>query len=107
MTSHTDQDLSVDRPELDDEKGTIKLQKEQRRRFEKDNRDRRIRDQDERETEHDNTRDFNLQRFPDKRRPPRKVEGYGLEDKDSLKSESIKLSSSVLKEVKCVLCAFF
>ncbi|KAH9739826.1 Paired amphipathic helix protein Sin3-like 2 [Citrus sinensis] len=74
-TSHADRDLSVDRPEMDDEKLMIKMQKEQRRRAEKENRDRRNRDQDDREIEHDNNRDFNLQRFPDKKKSIKKVEG--------------------------------
>ncbi|OMO52741.1 Paired amphipathic helix [Corchorus olitorius] len=84
ITSHADRDLSVDRPELDDDKATIKMQKDQRKRVDKDNRDRRTRDQDD--TEHDN-RDFNLHRFPDKKRSGRKVEGFAsYDDRDTLKS---------------------
>lgn len=81
---------------MDDEKLMIKMQKEQRRRAEKENRDRRNRDQDDREIEHDNNRDFNLQRFPDKKKSTKKVEGFGAnsslasyDDKDALKSESV------------------
>lgn len=95
-TSHVDRDLSIDHPELDDDKATVKMHKEQRKRSEKDSRDRRNRDQDDREPDHDNNRDSNLQRFPDKRKSGRKVEGFGInanfpsyDDKDSLKSESI------------------
>ncbi|KAJ0098865.1 hypothetical protein Patl1_22039 [Pistacia atlantica] len=54
---------------------------------------RRNRDQDDREMEHDNNRDFNLQRFSDKKKLSRKVEGFGAnsnfasyDDKDTLKS---------------------
>lgn len=75
----------------------MKLQKEQRKHAEKEN-NRRNHDQDDRETEHDNHRDFNSQRFSDKKKPSRKVEGFGAnsnfasyDDKDSLKSELIML----------------
>ncbi|XP_031274590.1 LOW QUALITY PROTEIN: paired amphipathic helix protein Sin3-like 2 [Pistacia vera] len=90
ITSH-DRDLSVDRPEMEDDKVVLKLQKEQRKRAEKEN-NRRNRDQDDREMEHDNNRDFNSQRFSDKKKPSRKVEGFGAnsnfasyDDKDNLK----------------------
>ncbi|KDP45427.1 hypothetical protein JCGZ_09676 [Jatropha curcas] len=93
VTSNTERDLSVDRPELDDDKAMMKVHKEQRKRAEKENRDRRNRDQDDREPEHDSNRDFSLQRFPDKRKSSRKVEGFGInsnissyDDKDNLKS---------------------
>ncbi|PPE00510.1 hypothetical protein GOBAR_DD02460 [Gossypium barbadense] len=85
ITSNADRDLSVDRPELDDDKAVIKMQKEQRKRVEKDSRDQRIRDHDD--PEHDNNRDFNLQRFPDKKRSGRKVEGFAsYDDRDTFKS---------------------
>lgn len=94
VSSHAERDLSVDRPELEDDKGMLKFNKEQRKRVEKDFRDKRNRDQDDREPEHDSSRDFVLQRCPDKRKPSRKVEGFGMssnftsyDDKDSLKSE--------------------
>lgn len=98
LTSHADRDLSVDHPELDDDKAMVKMHKEQRKRVEKDSRDRKSRDQDDREPDHDNNRDFNLQRVPDKRKSARKVEGFGVsanfasyDDKDTLKSESTML----------------
>ncbi|XVF58163.1 hypothetical protein PTKIN_Ptkin07bG0041300 [Pterospermum kingtungense] len=85
ITSHGDQDLSVDCPELDDNKAMMKMPKEQRKRVEKDNRDRRTRDPDD--PEHDNNRDFNLQHFSDKKRSGRKTEGFAsYDDKDTLKS---------------------
>ncbi|XP_024185746.1 paired amphipathic helix protein Sin3-like 2 isoform X2 [Rosa chinensis] len=95
ITSHGDHDISVDRPELDDDKGMMKVLKEQKKRFpEKENRDRRIRDHEDREVETDNNRDYNLQRFPEKRKSSRKVEGFGAnanfapyDDKDTLKSK--------------------
>lgn len=80
----------------------MKLQKEQRKRAEKEN-NRRNRDQDDREIEHDNNRDFNSLVFPDKKKPSRKVEGFGantnfasFDDKDTLKSESIMLFDAQL-----------
>ncbi|KAI9153728.1 hypothetical protein LWI28_015603 [Acer negundo] len=91
ITSHADRDLSVDRPETEDDKAVMKMQKEQRKRVEKENRDRRS-DQDDREVEHDNNRDF-MQRFPDKKKSAKKSEGHGAnsnfssyDDKDALKS---------------------
>lgn len=70
------------------------MQKEHRKRCEKESRDRRNRDDDDRELENDNNRDYKLQRFPEKRKSSRKVEGFGVtanfapyDDKDSLKSE--------------------
>lgn len=77
----------------------MKVLKEQRKRFpEKENRDRRDRDHEDREVETDNNRDYNLQRFPEKRKSARKVEGFGAnanfasyDDKDTLKSESVML----------------
>ncbi|XP_039024409.1 paired amphipathic helix protein Sin3-like 2 isoform X2 [Hibiscus syriacus] len=101
ITSHADMDLSVDRPELDDDKAMIKMQKEHRKRMEKDNRDLRICDnndpehennrdlriRDNNDPEHGNNRDFNSQRFPDKKRSGRKDEGFSsYDDRDTSKS---------------------
>ncbi|PPS02262.1 hypothetical protein GOBAR_AA18401 [Gossypium barbadense] len=87
MTSHADKDLSVDRPELDDDKDILKMQKDQRKHVEKDSRDRRTREHDD--PEHDNNRDFNLQRFPDKKRSGRKIEGFASNDeRDTFKTNS-------------------
>ncbi|XP_062023478.1 paired amphipathic helix protein Sin3-like 2 isoform X2 [Rosa rugosa] len=95
ITSHGDHDISVDRPELDDDNGMMKVLKEQRKRFsEMENRDRRNHDHEDRELETDNNRDYNLQRFPEKIKSSRNVEGFGLnanftpnDDKDTLKSK--------------------
>lgn len=91
VNAHAEHDINVDRPDLDDDKAMMKVQKDQRKRFEKDNRDRRNREVDDRESEHDTSRDFNSQRFPDKRKSARKVENYGMtslsEDRDALKSK--------------------
>ncbi|GLT35432.1 hypothetical protein SLA2020_098860 [Shorea laevis] len=92
ISSHADRDLSVDCPDLDDDKAMVKMQKEQRKRMERDNRDRKPRDQDDREPEHDN-RDLSLHRLPEKRKSARKIEGFGVnsnfascDEKDTLKS---------------------
>ncbi|KAJ7974484.1 Paired amphipathic helix SIN3-like protein [Quillaja saponaria] len=83
ITSH-DNDPSVDRPELDDDKAMMKLHKEQRKHAEKE---RRNHDQDYREPDHD------LQRLSDKKKSVRKAEGIGInadsgsyDDKDTLKN---------------------
>ncbi|CAK9162852.1 unnamed protein product [Ilex paraguariensis] len=93
MSPHAERDLSVERPDLDDDKTMMKLQKEQRRRAEKENRDRRNRDQDYREPEHDNNRDMSMHCLSDKRKSARKLVDYGVnpnlasyDDKDALKS---------------------
>ena len=95
----------------------MKIHKEQKRRTEKENRDRRNRDQDDREPSHENNRDFNLQRLPEKRKSSRKVEGFGAnpilasyDDKDALKSESMMLFdclitySCLFGMFLCMLC---
>ncbi|KAF7802898.1 paired amphipathic helix protein Sin3-like 2 isoform X1 [Senna tora] len=91
ISSH-DRDLSVDRPDLDDDKAMVKVHKEPKKRVDKESRDRKTRDQDDREADHDNNRDSNS-RFPDKKKSVKKAEGFGLtadfaayDDKDTLKS---------------------
>ncbi|KAE8717151.1 Paired amphipathic helix protein Sin3-like 1 [Hibiscus syriacus] len=89
ITSHPDRDLSADRPELDDDKSMMKIQKEiqkeQRKRMEKDNGDQRIHDHDD--PKHENNRDFNSHRFADKKRYGRKVEGFAsCDERDTFKS---------------------
>ncbi|KAK8469973.1 hypothetical protein PHAVU_004G022900 [Phaseolus vulgaris] len=88
LPSH-DHDMSAERPEMDDDKTMLNIHKERKR----ENRDRRMRDQEEREQDLDNSRDLNLQRFPDKKKSVKKAEGFGMasdfpsyEDKDTLKS---------------------
>lgn len=75
----------------------MKLSKEHRKRFEKENRDRRSRDLDDREPENKNG-DFVIQRLHDKKKSSRKVEGFAgtanassYDDKDGLKSEFLIL----------------
>lgn len=79
MASHGDRDLSVDRPDPDHDRSLMKAEKEQRRRGEKEkerreDRDRRDRERDDRDFEHVVSRDFNMQRYPHKRKSTRRVE---------------------------------
>lgn len=48
-----DRDLSVDRPDLEADKASMKLLKEQRKQAEKDGREKRFRDHEDRELGHD------------------------------------------------------
>lgn len=76
---HADRGLNIDGLEPDHDKAAIKAEKELRRRGEKererrDDKDRRERERDDRDFEHDINGDFNIQRFPNKRKPGHKVE---------------------------------
>lgn len=118
MAPHGDRDLSVDRPDLDHDRGLMRAEKEQRRRVEKENerreeRDRRERERDDRDYEHDGVRD--RERFTLKRKSDHRAEDSGAEpllsadenfvlrpmsstcdDKNSLKSmSSIHLNSNL------------
>ncbi|XP_071706353.1 paired amphipathic helix protein Sin3-like 2 isoform X2 [Rutidosis leptorrhynchoides] len=82
---NAERDPSVECPDVDD-KSTVKLQKEQRKRPEKESRDRRNSDQDNKDHDLDSNRDL-------KRKSARKVEDFGVQsgsapydDKDALKS---------------------
>ncbi|KAH0707948.1 paired amphipathic helix protein Sin3-like 2 [Solanum tuberosum] len=85
---YAERDLSIERPDLDDEKTMIKLHKEQKRRAEKESRDRRTHDQDYKEPDNENNEDLSMQRHTDKKKSARKVEEFGgpHEDKDALKN---------------------
>ncbi|MED6136698.1 Paired amphipathic helix protein Sin3-like 4 [Stylosanthes scabra] len=81
MASHGDRDLSVDRPDPDNDRGLMRAEKD-RRRLEKDKdrreeRDRRERDRDDRDYEHDGGRD--RERFNNKRKSDRRAEDSGAE----------------------------
>ncbi|XP_022151191.1 paired amphipathic helix protein Sin3-like 4 isoform X1 [Momordica charantia] len=86
IVSHAERDLSVDRPEPDHDRALLKLDKDQRRRGEKDkerreDRDRREHDRDrvDRDYEHDGRRDFNMHRFPHKKKSARKIDDSSTE----------------------------
>ncbi|KAH6791103.1 SIN3-like 2 [Perilla frutescens var. frutescens] len=88
-----ERDLSVERPETDDDKTAVKLHKEQKKHSERENRDRRNRDQDDRDPDTENNGDISMHRLSDKRKSARKVEDFGgnstlapYDDKDALKS---------------------
>ncbi|KAF3625274.1 Paired amphipathic helix protein Sin3-like 1 [Capsicum annuum] len=86
--AHAERDLSIERPDLDDEKTMMKFHKEQKRRAEKESRDRRTHDQDYKEPDNENNEDLSMKRHIDKRKSARKVEEFGgpHEDKDALKN---------------------
>ncbi|KAG8384767.1 hypothetical protein BUALT_Bualt04G0152800 [Buddleja alternifolia] len=88
-----ERDLSVERPDMDDDKTVMKLHKEQKRHTEKENRDKRHRDQNDRDPDNENNGDINMHRLSEKRKSARKVEDFGgnsnlasYDDKDTLKS---------------------
>ncbi|XP_047958296.1 paired amphipathic helix protein Sin3-like 2 isoform X1 [Salvia hispanica] len=87
-----ERDLSVERPETDDDKTVMKLHKEKKH-SDRENRDRRNRDQDDRDPDHENNGDISMQRHSEKRKSARKVEDSGgnstlgpYDDKDAVKS---------------------
>ncbi|KAI8032315.1 Paired amphipathic helix protein Sin3-like 2 [Camellia lanceoleosa] len=109
ITPHTDHDLSVERTDMDDDKTMMKMQKDQRKRAEKENRDRRNCDQDYKESENDSNRDFSMQRLNEKRKSARKVEDFGVnpvvasyDDKDALRITSYFFVSLLSVHVHCV-----
>ncbi|KOM29205.1 hypothetical protein LR48_Vigan636s000400 [Vigna angularis] len=75
MASHGDRDPSVDRPDPDQDRGLLRIEKERRRaekeKERREDRDKREREKDDRDYEHDR------ERFPHKR--SRKVEDSGAE----------------------------
>ncbi|CAL9219216.1 unnamed protein product [Arabidopsis halleri] len=81
-------DYNVERYDLNDDKTMVKMQREQRKRFDKEDRARRGCDLDDREAEQDN-----LHHFPEKRKSSRRAEGLEIysgsashSEKDNLKS---------------------
>ncbi|KAL2528801.1 Paired amphipathic helix protein Sin3-like 2 [Forsythia ovata] len=94
FSPHGERNLSIERPDLDDDKTVMKLHKEQKKqRAEKENRDRRNRDPDDREPDSENNGDISMLRLSDRRKSARKVEDFGgnsnlasNDDKDAWKS---------------------
>ncbi|KAE9466512.1 hypothetical protein C3L33_01562, partial [Rhododendron williamsianum] len=114
LAPHKHRDSSVERDNMDEDKTMIKMQKDQRKRAEKDNMERRSSDQDYREPEHDLYRDFNMGSLHDKHKSGRKVEDFRVDpvlasdNKHGLRSEMFpdatkdyKLSASLFP----LLCA--
>ncbi|KAG5535017.1 hypothetical protein RHGRI_022955 [Rhododendron griersonianum] len=79
LAPHKHRDSSVERDNMDEDKTMIKMQKDQRKRAEKDNMERRSSDQDYREPEHDLYRDFNMGSLHDKHKSGRKVEDFRVD----------------------------
>ncbi|KAL2505092.1 Paired amphipathic helix protein Sin3-like 2 [Abeliophyllum distichum] len=94
FSPHGERNLSIEHPDLDDDKTVMKLHKEQKKqRAEKENRDRRNRDPDDREPDSENNGDISMLRLSDRRKSARKVEDFGAnsnlasnDDKDAWKS---------------------
>ncbi|XP_058180430.1 paired amphipathic helix protein Sin3-like 2 isoform X1 [Rhododendron vialii] len=74
LAPHKHCDSSVEHDNMDEDKTMIKMQKDQRKRAEKDNMEKRSSDQDYREPEHDLYGDFNMGSLHDKHKSGRKVE---------------------------------
>ncbi|XP_047939077.1 paired amphipathic helix protein Sin3-like 2 isoform X3 [Salvia hispanica] len=80
---HGERDLSVERPDVDDDKSVMRLHKELKKHSEKDNRDTKNRDPDDRDPDIENNKDATMHRLSEKRKSVRK--DYG-DDKDASKS---------------------
>ncbi|KAL3526003.1 hypothetical protein ACH5RR_014375 [Cinchona calisaya] len=86
VSPHSEHDLSVERPDTDDDKTTLRLHKEQKKRTERENRERR-------KPDNENNGDIGMHRLVEKRKSAGKVEDFGgntvsasYDDKDSLKT---------------------
>ncbi|XP_010453632.1 PREDICTED: paired amphipathic helix protein Sin3-like 2 [Camelina sativa] len=88
VASWGDRDHSVDRSDLNDDKATVKMHRDQRKRIDKDNRERRSRDFEDGEAEQDN-----LQHFSEKRKSSRKAEGFEAYSGPASNSEKNNLKS--------------
>ncbi|KAL3833187.1 hypothetical protein ACJIZ3_007923 [Penstemon smallii] len=94
MDPHGERDISVERQDMDDDKTVMKLHKEHKRYVEKENRDKRIRDQNDRDPDTENNGDTNMHRLSEKKKSARKVEEFGgnsnlasYDDKDAIQSK--------------------
>ncbi|KAG7575603.1 Paired amphipathic helix [Arabidopsis thaliana x Arabidopsis arenosa] len=81
-------DYNVERYDLNDDKTMVKMQREQRKRLDKEDRARRGRDLDDREAEQDN-----LHHFPEKRKASRRAEGLEIYSGSASQSEKDNLKS--------------
>ncbi|CAH9088055.1 unnamed protein product [Cuscuta epithymum] len=88
-----ERDLSVEKPDVDDDKATMKLHKEQKRREEKENGDWRDYDHDYREHRSDNNGDISVHNHNEKKKSARKVGEFGAsstlashDDQDALRN---------------------
>ncbi|KAL3629289.1 hypothetical protein CASFOL_026511 [Castilleja foliolosa] len=105
-----ERDLSVERPDMEDDKTAMKFHKEQKRHTERENRDRKKRDQDDRDHNTENNGDISMHRLSDKKKLAQKVEEFGgtnlatFDDKDALKSTH-NYEVSFCEKVKERLCS--
>ncbi|CAA2982104.1 paired amphipathic helix Sin3-like 2 isoform X1 [Olea europaea subsp. europaea] len=88
-----ERDLSVERVEVDDDKTVMTTLKDRKKRAERENKDKRNRCQDNRDTDNENNGDVSMHRLSDKRKSAQKVDNFGgnsnfvsHDDKDALKS---------------------
>nr|GMD56502.1 paired amphipathic helix protein Sin3-like 2 isoform X1 [Ipomoea batatas] len=117
-----ERDHSVERPDADDDKSTIRIHKEQKRREEKENREWREYDHDYREPSSENNGDISMHRLNEKKKSARKVGEFGAsstlasyDDQDALRSmysqeftfcdkvkERLRSSASYQEFLKCL-----
>ncbi|KAL2523463.1 Paired amphipathic helix protein Sin3-like 2 [Forsythia ovata] len=88
---HGERDPSVECPEVDDDKTVMMLHKDRKKRAERENKDKRNRYQDNRDTDNENNGDISMHRLSDKRKSAQKVNDFGgnsnlvsCDDKDAL-----------------------
>ncbi|RAL40892.1 hypothetical protein DM860_008590 [Cuscuta australis] len=88
-----ERDRSVEKPDVDEDKVTMKIHKEHKKREEKESRDWRDYDHDYREPESENNGDINVHNLNEKKKSARKVGEFGgsstvasCDDQDALRS---------------------
>ncbi|KAI8541577.1 hypothetical protein RHMOL_Rhmol08G0072700 [Rhododendron molle] len=101
LAPHKHHDSSVECDSMDEDKTMIKMQKDERKRAEKDNTERRSSDQDYREPEHDLYRDFNMGSLHDKHKSGRKVEDFRV---DPLLASDDKHGLRTMYEREFIFC---
>lgn len=94
MISRGEHDPSVERPEVEEDKTVMTLHKDQKRRAERENKDKRTRYSDNRDTDNENNGDISMHHHSDKSKSAQKVDDFGgnsnmvsHDDKDALKRE--------------------
>lgn len=92
-------DYSVEHYDLNDDKAMVKMQREQRKRVDKENRARRGRDLDDREAELDS-----LNHFPEKKRSSRRAEGLEAYSGSASHSEKVNLKSKPIPVKHMFIC---
>ncbi|XP_022845041.1 paired amphipathic helix protein Sin3-like 2 isoform X1 [Olea europaea var. sylvestris] len=92
MISRGEHDPSVERPEVEEDKTVMTLHKDRKRRAERENKDKRTRYSDNRDTDNENNGDISMHHHSDKSKSAQKVDDFGgnsnmvsHDDKDALK----------------------